>query len=174
MAGSHNVGRKQHITSGCPVFCTAEVPAETLTQFFKDALAVHELANEGADNLGVLVNTTDVSSITTPTRPPVPPPSSYPFKGWTVDQIWDFAKTKLATEQVADIETTALAILDERTLQDQTSLLVMHRELEGGLLTVRADFASTLVRLNVVNLGIGGQDHFETPNPDGVIRYGDE
>lgn len=85
--------------------------------------------------------------------------------------MWDFARTQLGKDE---IHNRALAILDERTLQDQTSLLVMqHRTSDetNELLTVRADFASSLVCLQVVNLGIGGEEHFHTSDPDGVIRH---
>ena len=112
--------------------------------------------------VGVLVNDTEPSHLTACTRPPVTAPVSYPFAGWSVSEVWDFARTKLGTGETRN---EALAILDKRTLLDQTSLLVtQHQKRDGSseLLTVSADFASSLVCLQVVNLGIGGEEHFLT------------
>jgi hypothetical protein len=120
---------------------------------------------------GVLVNTKDVTSITEPSKAPILPPTSYPFQNYSVDQVVEFAR---ANFDGVHIVSRVIAILDERTLEDQTCLLVTKKELaENELLTVRADFRSAMVTLNVKNLGVGGDEHFEPTGSDGVIRIGD-
>lgn len=89
--------------------------------------------------------------------------------GKTPEEIWDFAQRNVR----APIFNRALAILDGRTCEDKaTCLLVTQWEnppkgQEGQLLKVRSDFRSALVILNVKNLGIGGDEHFQV-GVDGI------
>ena len=105
---------------------------------------------------GVLINTTDLSTITEPTKAPVPPQSSFPFLNKTPEDVREFAQANIKRP----IFNGALAILDDRTLEDKTCLLVTQWEnppqgQQGQLLKVRSDFQSALVILNVKNLAIG-------------------
>ncbi|KAI1474990.1 hypothetical protein F4774DRAFT_307842 [Daldinia eschscholtzii] len=155
-----------------PVFCTASISKEMLDEFFVQSLGAWEL--QGADWIGVLVNTLDVGTITKSTRPPVERPASYPFQGWGVEDIVKFAHDHINRSRQGIVPDN-LVILDERTMEDKTCLLVTPREgseNEGELLTVRADFRSSLVLLNVKVLAVGGDGHFEATGPDGVIRLG--
>ncbi|KAK4443819.1 hypothetical protein QBC34DRAFT_452330 [Podospora aff. communis PSN243] len=130
------------LNDNTPVFCTAEIPTSLLNDCFQKANNAPEFAAEGVDDVGVLINTTDISTITSPTKPP------QNLGGKT------------------GIFNRALAVLDERTLRDGTCLLVTTWEnppreaQEGMLLKVRAEFGHALVVLNVKNLGIGGDEHF--------------
>ncbi|KAH7310879.1 hypothetical protein B0I35DRAFT_439833 [Stachybotrys elegans] len=162
------------LNDNSPVFCTAEVPADILTKFFEVGYSPPELVDElGAENvdIGVLVNTTDMSTITKPTLPPVSPQSSWPFKGKSPTDIWKFAQESIIYPPIYN---KALAILDDQTVKDkETCLLVTRRELskEGELIMVRSDFKSAMILLNIRNLAIAGDEHFENTDSDGVIRY---
>lgn len=123
--------------------------------------------------IGVLINTRDVASIVESTKPPLTKPTSYPFAEKNVEEVWSFSQDNLRGE----ILRRALGILDKQSLTDKMCLLVTKWEQppagkENELLTVRADFRSTLVVLTVKNLGIGGDEHFQTDADDGVIRIG--
>ncbi|KAK0665466.1 hypothetical protein QBC41DRAFT_327800 [Cercophora samala] len=112
-----------------------------------------------------------MNGITRPTNPPIPSPTCYPFKDKTPEEIWEFAQVNLRYP----IFNRAIAILDQQTLADrETCLLVTtweNQEGNSGLLTVRSDFQSALVILNVKNLGIGGDEHFrDGKDKKGVIR----
>lgn len=70
----------------------------------------------------------------------------------------------------------AIAILDDRTLKDkETCVLVTRRSMpkedQSELIIVRSDFKSALMILNMRNLAIAGDEHFEQTGSDGVIRY---
>lgn len=122
--------------------------------------------------LAVLVDTLDVEAITKPTRAPVGKPASYPFHGWGIEDIVKFSREHLDPVRQG-IVSEHLVILDEQTMEDKTCLLVTlkeGREPEGERLTVRADFRSSLVLLNLKSLGVGGDGHFEVIDPDGVIK----
>lgn len=125
-------------------------------------------------HLGVLVNTIDPSAIDRPTTVPVPAVSTFPFLGKTAWDLWNFAQQKIKPP----IFNRALAILDNRTVEDRaTCLLVTTWEnppkgQESQLLKVRSDFYSALSALNAKNLGIGGDEHFRG-GVDGVVRRGD-
>lgn len=120
----------------------------------------------------VLVDSLDVATLTKPTRPPVAQPTSYPFRGWSVEDVFKFAEEHLDRARQG-IVPHHLVILDKQTVEDKTCLLVTlkeGREAEGERLTVRADFRSSLVLLNLKSMGVGGDGHFENPDPNGVIR----
>lgn len=159
---------------------------QTINKFFIDSYNAPEL--EGADWLGtnlrpkaylhplqthaqgVLINTEDLTSVKEPSKTPIMPPTSYPFQGYSVDRIVAFARANFNGVQIVS---RVITILDERILEDETCLLVTKKELaEDELLTVRSDFRSALVTLNVKNLGVGGDEHFEPTGSNGVIRIG--
>ncbi|KAK0614586.1 hypothetical protein B0T14DRAFT_570510 [Immersiella caudata] len=149
------------LNDNTPVFCAAEIPPDLLNEFFLIANNAPEFAAEGVDDVGVLISATDIPSITQPTKPPVPPQTSFPFLDKTPEEVWDFAQEKLGGR----ILNRVLAILDEGTLRDKTCLLVTRWENppegeEGQLLKVRSRFVDALVVCNLRNLGIGGDEHF--------------
>ncbi|KAI0135333.1 hypothetical protein F4814DRAFT_18550 [Daldinia grandis] len=154
-----------------PVFCTAPISEEILDEFFTRSLGAPEL--DGVDWIAVLVDTLDIKTITKPTRAPVGKPASYPFHGWSIEDVAKFSYGHFDLRR--GIVSDHLVILDEQTMGDKTCMLVTlkeGREVEGERLTVRADFRSSLVLLNLKSLGIGGDGHFEAAGPDGVIRLG--
>ncbi|KAB5515090.1 hypothetical protein GE09DRAFT_1231537 [Coniochaeta sp. 2T2.1] len=89
------------------VFCTAEVPEDLLDSFFQTAYGAPEFVNEGVDDV-------DPSTIDSPTKPPVPAQTEFPFLNKTPEEIWEFAQRHLQWP----IFNRALAILDDRTVQD--------------------------------------------------------
>lgn len=124
--------------------------------------------------LGVLINNEDPTTITHPTKVPVPTQTSFPFAGKAPEEVWEFAQQHIKPP----ILNRAIVILDERTLQDgDTCLLVTKWENpppgeEGELLRVRAEFRVALVVANVKNLGIGGDEHFRSGS-NGIIASGE-
>lgn len=73
----------------------------------------------------------------------------------------------------------ALAILDDQTVGDkETCLLVTRRELpkegQSELIRVRSDFKSAIMLLNLRNLAIAGDEHFENTDSEEVIRYAED
>ncbi|KAK4202179.1 hypothetical protein QBC40DRAFT_322431 [Triangularia verruculosa] len=156
-----------------PVFCTARIPKVVLDEFFATACGAPDFVSEGIHgDVAVLINDIKTHSIAQPTNPPVTQPSSYPFEGQTPQEIWQYAQACLRYP----VLNRAIAILDDQTLLDKETCLLVTRsehEQEDGsrLLTVRSDFESALVILNVKNLGIGGDEHFTSGRgKDGVIR----
>lgn len=114
-----------------------------------------------------------MSTITKPTLPPVPDQSSWPFKNKSAEEIWAFAKQNI---KYPPIYNRAVAILDDQTIKDrETCVLVTRRSLpkegQSELIIVRSDFKSALMLLNMRNLAIAGDEHFEQTDSDGVIRY---
>lgn len=121
----------------------------------------------------MLINTEDMSAITKPTRPPVPEQSSWPFKDMSAEEIWGFAQQHI---KYPPLYNRAVAILDDQTIKDkETCLLVTRRSLpredQSNLIVVRSDFKSALMILNMINLAIAGDEHFEQTDSGGVIRY---
>ena len=102
---------------------------------------------------------------------PVPPQSAFPFLGKTAEEIWEFAQQNLKPP----IFNRALAILDNRTVEDRSTCLLVTTwenppdDQQRQLLKVRSDFYSALSVLSVKNLGIGGDEHFRA-GADGVVR----
>ncbi|KAI1501815.1 hypothetical protein F5X99DRAFT_381121 [Biscogniauxia marginata] len=153
-----------------PVFCTAPISQDVLDEFFTHSLAAPEL--QGADWIAVLVDTLNVAGITRPTRAPVGQPVSYPFRDWSVEDVAKFAEEHFDRARQG-IVPEHFVILDKQTMDDKTCLLVTlkeGREAEGERLNVRADFRSSLVLLNLKSMGVGGDGHFETSDPSGVVR----
>lgn len=74
------------------------------------------------------------------------------------------------------IVSTEFVIIDKRTIEDKTVVIVTPDEnsddyLNGPRLTARADFKSSLITLNTKNLGVGGDEPWENAAAgDGVIR----
>ena len=106
----------------------------------------------------ILVDTTDISELTEPTRPPVREHFNYPFLDWKLDELVNFARQFDRT--VHGINDTDFVILDEQTLEDKTVVLVTPSEMSDDMedtpcLTARSDFRSSLITLNVKIIGVG-------------------
>jgi hypothetical protein len=111
----------------------------------------------------VLIDSIDMSSITKATRPPVSSPPSWPFVGKSPHEMWEFAQEHVKYP----IFNSAFAILDDQTVRDkETCLLVTKRQSPQStkldLITVRSDFKTAMIILNVLNLGIGGDRALQT------------
>jgi hypothetical protein len=123
----------------------------------------------------ILVDTTDMTKLKSPTRAPVQQNLSYPFLGWELNDlvnfVWQFGRVKHG------IINTEFVILDEQTLDDKTVVLVTPSEFHDDVekaprLTVRSDFRSSLITLNVKSIGVGGDEPWEEAAEEGgsVIR----
>jgi hypothetical protein len=123
----------------------------------------------------ILVDTTDMTKLKSPTRTPVQQNISYPFLDWELDNLVKFVWQFDRVEQ--GIINTEFVILDEQTLDDKTVVLVTPSELHDDVekaprLTVRSDFRSSLITLNVKSIGVGGDEPWEEAAEEGgsVIR----
>ena len=115
----------------------------------------------------------DTKSITLFTTPPIPAQTSWPFKGYSIDQLQGHLRENFEQRHINPI---VMAVLDVQTMQDKTCLLVSEWESEpraGERLTVRSDFRSALVTMNSKNMAVAGDELFETTEADGVIRLRD-
>jgi len=95
-----------------------------------------------------------------------------PFLGYDTDQIISFAQNHL---HQSDISPTNMIILDERTNQDSTCLLISHDELSDNsrdYVQARSDFESSIISLKTIETGCGGTDHLDTDyqGSDGILR----
>lgn len=114
-----------------------------------------------------------MSAITKPTLPPVSEQSSWPFKDKSAEEIWGFTQQNI---KYPPIYNRAIVILDDQTVKDkETCVLVTRRSLpredQSELIIVRSDFKSALMIVNMRNLAIAGDEHFEQTDAGGVIRY---
>ena len=117
----------------------------------------------------------DISSIAPRTTTPIPDHLLYvwPFLDYSLDQIFDFAIAEL---NGSDLSPTNLIILDERTNDDQTCLLLSKNEVNEETMEyvqVRSDFESAVVVLKTVETGCGdaeGQLSTRYSGSDGVFR----
>ena len=126
----------------------------------------------------ILVDTTDISELTEPTRPPVRERLSYPFLAWKLDELVKFSRQFDRTAH--GVIDTEFVILDEQTLEDKTVVLVTPSEMSDDIenaprLTARSDFRSSLITLNVKSIGMGGDEPWEEAAKNNtVIRlYGE-
>lgn len=109
------------------------------------------------------------------TKPPVDEDDlkSNPFNGRSTEEIIQWAQDHL---KHSGLSTDNLVLLDERTRQDDTCLLVSERELPDDKsdkwLMVRSDFESSIISLMTKETGVGGDDHLDTEydGSDGVLR----
>lgn len=109
------------------------------------------------------------------TKPPVDENDlkSNPFNGRSTEEIIQWAQDHL---KHSGLSTDNLVLLDERTRQDDTCLLVSERELPDDKsdkwLMVRSDFESSIISLMTKETGVGGDDHLDTEydGSDGVLR----
>jgi hypothetical protein len=98
-------------------------------------------------------------------------PLTSPFKGKTVDECWALLK-QLRAETGAQIDPNIFAILDERSLRDNSALVVEADEDEGAE-SVRVELKLVIPRLFQYFVGDVGvdQDIGEAEDTeDGVVR----
>ena len=111
-----------------------------------------------------------------------------PFLDKTIADVIDWAQSHLHPE--SGLLNNQLIILDDRTAQDKTCLLLSLREhyiLEfasrrtipgpkeapDAWIVIRSDFESSIVTIMTKATGVGGDDHFEPlqeEGHDGVLR----
>ena len=121
------------------------------------------------------LTTRDTSFIALRITTPIPDHLLYvwPFLDYSLDQIFDFAIAEL---NGSDLSPTNLIILDERTNDDQTCLLLSKNEVNEETMEyvqVRSDFESAVVVLKTVETGCGdaeGQLSTRYSGSDGVLR----
>ncbi|KAI4665728.1 uncharacterized protein J4E78_003193 [Alternaria triticimaculans] len=109
----------------------------------------------------------------------VPKDLSYPFLGWKLDDLVEFAWQFDGAEQ--GIVGTEFVIMDDQTLEDKTVVLVTPSEGYDDVetaprLTARSDFRSSVITLNAKSIGVGGDEPWEEAAEDvgRVFRLYDE
>ena len=120
------------------------------------------------------MHTTDVPTLQRRMQAPVDLAliQKLPFLGYDTDQIIAFARSHL---HQSDISPTNMIILDERTNQDSTCLLLSHDQLSDdprNYVKARSDFESSIISLKTIETGCGGTDHLDTDyqGSDGILR----
>lgn len=97
----------------------------------------------------------------------------WPFSGFQPSQVIDFALQHL---NQTDFSPSNMIILDERSNQDSTCLLLSWKELSDDAYDVvqtRSDFESAVVTLKAIETGCGDPDSqlsTNYPDSDGVLR----
>jgi hypothetical protein len=127
------------------------------------------------DPQGTLMHTVDLSSLQPQTVSPVPEAliRDWPFLDCTPEQIIDFALQHLHR---SDFSPTNMIILDKRTNEDRTCLLLSRDHWEKddpkAYMRVRSDFESSIVSLMTIQTGCGGTDHLDVDyeGNDGILR----
>ncbi|KAI4656512.1 uncharacterized protein J4E79_008068 [Alternaria viburni] len=152
---------------------------QLLNEFFIEAFEAPELKAVECTHIAILVDTTDTTKLTSPTRAPVAQDLSYPFLNWGLDDLVKFAWQFDGAER--GIAGTEFVIMDNQTLEDKTVVLVTPSEGYDNVetaprLTARSDFRSSLITLNVKSMGVGGDEPWEEAAEQGgrVIRLYDE
>ncbi|KAG9190069.1 hypothetical protein G6011_08157 [Alternaria panax] len=169
----------EKLRDAIPVFCTASIPRQMLEEFITLSHGVPEFEEED-EGPAVLIDTQDISRITSYTSVPLSDDLSTPFLDWSAEAIIEWAEQHL-NRQRDGIAPYELVILDQQTLKDKTCLLVTTKDGElsrnpgnPARIMVRSDFKSSLATLNVKVQFCGGDGHFETTAADGVIRHYDD
>ncbi|KAI2470950.1 hypothetical protein F4781DRAFT_155781 [Annulohypoxylon bovei var. microspora] len=125
-----------------PVYCIADVPISVIERLLSDSLeGSNKLAPGSEPSLAIVTTANEVP--TTASWPPLPPFTS-PFLGQSVEEVSD---------QFAHI--THFAVLDERSINDETATLVQRGSL-GDVQTARVTFGSVqsvLIALDVATIG---------------------
>ncbi|KAI1400033.1 hypothetical protein F4819DRAFT_462736 [Hypoxylon fuscum] len=134
-----------------PVYCTAEIPVQVAERFLSEALAGSNKLAPGSEPALAIVTTTRFSP-SIASQPRLQPFSS-PFLGQSVEEI----------SRELD-GATFFAILDGRSMEDETALLATCDE-DGTVQTARVTFnytQSLLVSLDIATLGFGEIQHIAT------------
>jgi len=117
----------------------------------------------------------DITVLEPRTEPPVEDRflQQWPFLGFQPSQVVDFALRRL---HQTDLSPTNIIILDERSNEDSTCLLLSWNELSDDahdFVQTRSDFQSAIVTLKTIETGCGdadGQLSTNYPGSDEVLR----
>ncbi|MCJ1379184.1 hypothetical protein MMC17_002284 [Xylographa soralifera] len=123
------------------VFCTAEIPAETLNEFLTLSFARSKLA--GCAAVLLTRSATLFLACTTRTHPPIKAFHS-PYLRKSVSELVHIFEAMLASWEGGLHADSGFLVLDEQTLTDATACGV---SLLGGVMTMRADFHMAVVLL---------------------------
>ncbi|QIW99601.1 hypothetical protein AMS68_005119 [Peltaster fructicola] len=175
----------------CPVFCTAKLPIELIDEFFKEAnKATQDNCYEAP--VGYLVASTTLPEVIEESATICPIDEQAlqdnPFLNKTTTEVIDWAQSNLHPE--CGLLNDQVVILDDRTAQDKTCLLLSLKEhyiiefanrktvpgpeeAPDAWIVIRSDFQSSIVTIMTKATGVGGDDHFEPlgrEGHDGVLR----
>lgn len=147
---------------------------QTLDTFFSVADAACR-ACEYDEAQATLMHSTEITALEPRTEPPVKDHlhQNWPFSGFQPSQVIDFALQHL---DQTDLSPTNLIILDERSNEDSTCLLLSQNELSDDahdFMKVRSDFESAVIALKTIETGCGVADSqlwTGYPGSDGVLR----
>ena len=122
-----------------------------------------------------LMHTDDVNLIQARTTSPVDEQCTrhWPFVGFNTSQVIDFAMQHLDR---TDLSPANMVVLDERSNEDQTCILLSRNTLSDDgrdYVQVRADFESAVIVLKTIETGCGDGDSQLDMNYagfDGVLR----
>ncbi|MCJ1435952.1 hypothetical protein MMC27_005328 [Xylographa pallens] len=116
------------------VFCTAEIPAETLNEFLTLSFARGKLG--GCAAVLLTQSATPFLACTTRTHPPIKAFHS-PYLGKSVSELVPIFEAMVASREDGLHADSGFLVLDEQTLTDATACGV---SLLDGVMTMRADF----------------------------------
>ncbi|CAD0107163.1 unnamed protein product [Aureobasidium uvarum] len=138
------------IDSSIPVFATALINHE----FFEQSDAACQRCGYSSPQ-ATLVTSKEISAITSETVSPVPSHhvQASPFLGYFSLQIIEFTIERL---DGTDLSPTNMIILDERTNNDRTCLLLPKDEMRNdtrAYMQVRSDVESSVIALKTVETG---------------------
>jgi hypothetical protein len=146
---------------------------QCLNEFFAQANAACRLC-EYEEAQSTLMTSGDVALVEPRTEPPVEGRLllSWPFLGYSPNQIIDFARRRLHRTYLSP---TNIVILDQRSSEDMTCLLLSRNVLSEDardFVQRRADFESSVVILKTIETGCGGTEQLDTNyiGYDGVLR----
>ncbi|KAI9796659.1 MAG: hypothetical protein M1835_003455 [Candelina submexicana] len=170
----HRSGAEKFI----PLFCTANIPPETLNDFLTSTYDEHRSA-VGEDPVCPgdlrLVTDTSTSTQSSPTKPPLTAPLAItPFISFPLELLRAFTELKCGGD--SPLGNSSFIILDEHTTSDTKTCIVALNddELEPGVQLVRSDFRNALQIANVLAEGVGSafQEFVEAAalENDGVYR----
>ncbi|KAM7213835.1 hypothetical protein V8F06_010767 [Rhypophila decipiens] len=172
-----------------PIFCTAEVPVETLSEILHDAYY------KGSEALGIepcesLILVHDKNTLPSArehkfvkkleaTLPPVSDPPTSDFHGATIGQLMAHVQENTESRRLQQIITgTCFLVADNQTLKDKSLNLVdCHRDFDGSCesdvhfpsVRVASDQADILaVNVEIANVGVG--ELKDNADEDGVCR----
>lgn len=147
---------------------------QTLDTFFSVANAACR-ACEYEEAQSTLMHSADIAALESRTEPPVAHRlvQNWPFLQFQLSQVIDFALQHLDQTLLSP---TNMIVLDERSNEDSTCLLLSRNELSNdahSFMQARSDFESAVVTLKTIETGCGGADSqliTDYPGSDGVLR----
>ena len=146
---------------------------QCLNKFFAQANAACRLY-EYQEAQSTFMTSGDVALVEPRTKPPVEGRLllSWPFLGYSLNQIIDFARRRLHRTYLSP---TNIIVLDQRSNEDMTCLLLSRIVSSGDardFVQTRSDFESSVVVLKTIEAGCGGTAQLDTDyiGCDGVLR----